>query len=203
MRVAAVLGWHVLDSGALYRLAALTVINHQIAPDQIGVASKLARSMQIQFDQGLIRLDGKDVTSRIRDEDVGNLASELAKAPQLREALLERQRAFRMPVGLVADGRDMGTVVFPDAPLKIYLQAAVQARAMRRFQQLADKGGDVSYERVLEDLMARDDRDINRAAAPLRPAVDAHIIDSSNLTIEQTVSAVLDLWAATACAGTS
>ena len=195
MHVARRLGWHVLDSGAIYRLAALAVINAGVDPSDFAAATRIASQMQIRFEQGKILLAGVDVTDLIRQERVGNIASELAKHPGLRDELLARQRAFRVAPGLVADGRDMGTVVFPDAPLKIFLLADVQARAQRRYQQMLQKGQAVEYETVLQDLMARDDRDTNRAVAPLRPAEDAHIVDSSSLTIEQTVQRVLDLWA--------
>ena len=194
MHVASRLGWHVLDSGALYRLAALAVINAGADPSDLERATQIASQMQIHFDQGKISLAGQDVTDVIRQERVGNLASELAKHAGLREELLARQRAFRVAPGLIADGRDMGTVVFTDAPLKIFLLADVHARAKRRYQQMVQKGEVVEYEKVLQDLKARDDRDTNRAVAPLRPAEDAHVVDSSLLTIDQTVQRVLDLW---------
>lgn len=194
MHVASRLGWHVLDSGALYRLAALAVINAGADPSDLERATQIASQMQIRFDQGKISLAGQDVTDVIRQERVGNLASELAKHAGLREELLARQRAFRVAPGLIADGRDMGTVVFTDAPLKIFLLADVHARAKRRYQQMVQKGEVVEYEKVLQDLKARDDRDTNRAVAPLRPAEDAHVVDSSLLTIDQTVQRVLDLW---------
>jgi len=195
MHVASRLGWHVLDSGAIYRLAALAVINAHADPSDLERATQIASQMQIRFDQGRITLAGQDVTDVIRQERVGNLASELAKHAGLREALLARQRAFRIAPGLVADGRDMGTVVFTDAPLKIFLLADVQARAKRRYQQMVQKGESAEYERVLQDLKVRDDRDTSRAVAPLRPAKDAHVVDSSSLSIDQTVQHVLDLWA--------
>lgn len=194
LHVAAFLGWHVLDSGAIYRLAALTVMNHDVALTDLTRISDLAREMRIHFEQGRILLDGVDVTSSIRHENVGNLASELAKEPVLRQGLLERQRAFRTWPGLVADGRDMGTVVFPDAPLKIFLLADVDARAHRRYRQLVEKGESADYEIILADLKARDERDMNRLVAPLKPAEDAYVIDSSALTVEQTVERVLALW---------
>lgn len=194
MHIAAILGWHVLDSGAIYRLAALTVMNHQVLVNDLARISALARDMDIQFEKGRILLDGVDVTSSIRQENVGNLASELAREPVLRQALLERQRAFRILPGLVADGRDMGTVVFPDAPLKIFLVADVNARAQRRYRQLVEKGEPADYDIILTDLKARDDRDMNRSVAPLKPAEDAHIIDSSVLTVDQTVERVLAFW---------
>lgn len=195
MHVASRLGWHVLDSGAIYRLAALAVINAGADPSDLELATKIATQLQIRFDQGRIFLSGADVTDVIRQERVGNLASELAKHAGLREELLARQRAFRVAPGLVADGRDMGTVVFTDAPLKIFLLADVHARAKRRYQQMIQKGQTADYETVLQDLKARDERDTSRAVAPLKPAADAHVVDSSSLTIDQTVQRVLDLWA--------
>jgi len=193
-RIANCLGWHVLDSGAIYRLAAYSVQKAGIDPLDLDAVEQVARNMQVLFKDGAVILDGEDVTDAIRHETVGNLASEIAKQQRLRDALLDRQRAFRQQPGLVADGRDMGTVVFPDAQVKIYLLADVQARAQRRYRQLCEKGVEVSYESVLQDLMARDDRDMNRKVAPLKPASDAFIVDSSNLSIDQTVQQVLDRW---------
>ena len=193
-RVAQELGWHVLDSGALYRLAAWTVLDQNIDANDLAVVSLAARRMDIRFEGDAIYLAGQDVTSLIRQEHVGNLASRLAPAAALREALLERQRAFRQLPGLVADGRDMGTVVFPDAELKIFLVADVHARAQRRCEQLRQRGQVPDEAAVLADLKERDARDIDRAVAPLKPADDAHQIDSSRLTVEETVAAVLLLW---------
>lgn len=193
-RVAQELGWHVLDSGALYRLAAWTVLDQNIDANDLAAVSVAARRMDIKFEGNTIYLAGQDVTTLIRLEHVGNLASRLAPAAALREALLERQRAFRQLPGLVADGRDMGTVVFPDANLKIFLMADVQARAQRRCEQLRQRGQVPDEAAVLADLKERDARDIDRAVAPLRPADDAHQIDSSRLTVDETVAAVLLLW---------
>lgn len=193
-RVAQELGWHVLDSGALYRLAAWTVLDQNIDANDLAAVSVAARRMDIRFEADAIYLAGADVTSLIRQEHVGNLASRLAPAAALREALLERQRAFRQLPGLVADGRDMGTVVFPDAELKIFLVADVRARAQRRCEQLRQRGQVPDEAAVLADLKERDARDIDRAVAPLKPADDAHQIDSSRLTVEETVAAVLLLW---------
>lgn len=193
-RVAQELGWHVLDSGALYRLAAWTVLDQNIDANDLAAVSLAARRMDIRFEADAIYLAGQDVTSLIRQEHVGNLASRLAPAAALREALLERQRAFRQLPGLVADGRDMGTVVFPDAELKIFLVADVHARAQRRCEQLRQRGQVPDEAAVLADLKERDARDIDRTVAPLKPADDAHQIDSSRLTVEETVAAVLLLW---------
>ncbi|SAI68184.1 cytidylate kinase [Bordetella ansorpii] len=201
-RVADALGWTVLDSGALYRLTALVALNRGISPDDAPALAEAARTLDVRFEGESILLEGQEVTEVIRQEQVGNLASRIAAYPALREALLDRQRAFRQAPGLVADGRDMGTVVFPDAELKIFLVADVEARAQRRCKQLIDKGNPANIDdllfKVLEDLRARDARDSQRAAAPLVAAADAQELDSSHLTIEQTVQAVLDHWHARA-----
>jgi len=193
-RVASTLGWGVLDSGALYRLTALAVLQKGIDPEDAHTVAQVARDLQVQFHSDGILLDGQEASSLIRQEQVGNLASRLAPNPELRAALLGRQRAFRQAPGLVADGRDMGTIVFQDANLKIFLVADVQARAQRRCKQLIEKGISANLEDLLADMRERDARDIDRAVAPLIPAQDAHVVDSSNLTIEQTVQSILDLW---------
>lgn len=193
-RVASALGFHVLDSGALYRLTAWAVLDQDADPNNIEQVANVARRMDVSFSTKSIRLSGVDVTEVIRQEHVGNLASRLAPQPALREALLERQRDFQQPPGLVADGRDMGTVVFPDATLKIFLTADAEARASRRCQQLRDRGEKPDEQAILIDLQKRDERDTKRTVAPLLPAADAHLLDSSTLSIEQTVEHVLDLW---------
>lgn len=193
-RVAAELGWHVLDSGALYRLTAWTVLDNNIDANDITAVSTAARRMEIEFEPDRIKLAGQDVTKLIRQEHVGNLASRLAPAAAVREALLERQRAFRQAPGLVADGRDMGTVVFPCADLKIFLVADVNARTQRRCQQLRERGQVADEAAVLADLKERDARDTQRTVAPLKPAEDAHQLDSSRLTVDETVAAVMSLW---------
>ncbi|HCN70340.1 MAG TPA: (d)CMP kinase [Pusillimonas sp.] len=193
-RVAQRLGWVVLDSGALYRLTALACLRKGVSDSNEAEVAGIAAGLSVQFDDGLILLDGEDVTAAIREEAVGVLASRIAAFGLVRQALLERQRAFRQAPGLVADGRDMGTVVFPDAPLKIFLVADVAARAERRCKQLKDKGFSANLASLMEDLQARDERDRTRSNAPLVPAPDAVTIDSSNLTIEETVNAVLDHW---------
>ncbi|HEY0297559.1 MAG TPA: (d)CMP kinase [Bordetella sp.] len=195
-RVAQALGWAVLDSGALYRLTAKAAIKHGIAAEDAPALARAAQSLDACFEGERILLEGEDVTDVIRQEQVGNLASRIAGYPELRQALLARQRAFRVAPGLVADGRDMGTVVFPDAPLKVFLIAAAEARAQRRYKQLIDKGISANIPDLLRDLQARDARDMQRTAAPLAPAEDARELDSSNLTIEQTVQAVLSMWQA-------
>jgi cytidylate kinase len=194
-RVAQTLGgWSVLDSGALYRLTALAALRRGIAADDAWTLAQAAGSLDVHFHNECIFLEGEDATDAIRQEEVGNMASRIAGYPDLRQALLERQRAFRVAPGLVADGRDMGTVVFPDAPLKIFLVAAAEARAQRRHKQLIDKGISANIDDLLQDLRARDARDTERAVAPLKPAEDAHVLDSSFLTLDQTVQAVLKMW---------
>jgi cytidylate kinase len=193
-RVAQTLGWGVLDSGALYRLTALSVLQKGIDPADPQAVARVAESLDVAFHSTGVLLEGSEVSAFIRQEDVGNLASRLAPNPALRAALLGRQRAFRQAPGLVADGRDMGTIVFQDAELKIFLVADVTARAQRRCKQLIDKGISANLEDLLADMRERDARDIERAVAPLLPALDAHVVDSSTLTIEQTVQSILDLW---------
>lgn len=193
-RVAKALGWAVLDSGALYRLTALAALKQGVpADDEAGVA-RVAETLDVQFDGPHVYLAGVDVGHDIRREEVGNFASRVAAFPGVRRALLERQRAFRLPPGLVADGRDMGTVVFPDASLKVFLVADVVARAERRRKQLIEKGISANLDDLLRDMRERDARDTERATAPLAPAADAHVLDSSNLTIAETVQAILDFW---------
>jgi cytidylate kinase len=193
-RVAQALGWGVLDSGALYRLTALSVLQKGVDPIDADAVVEVAESLDVAFHPMGVLLEGREVSELIRQEEVGNLASRLAPNPALRAALLGRQRAFRCAPGLVADGRDMGTIVFQDADLKIFLVADVHARAQRRCKQLIDKGISANLEDLLADMRERDARDIERAVAPLLPAQDAHVVDSSHLTIEQTVQTILDLW---------
>lgn len=192
--VAQALGWEVLDSGALYRLTALSVLQRGVDSADPQAVARIAESLEVVFHAQGILLEGREVSELIRQEEVGNLASRLAPNPALRAALLECQRAFRRPPGLVADGRDMGTIVFQDANLKIFLVADVRARAQRRCKQLIEKGISANLENLLADMRERDARDIERAVAPLLPAQDAHVVDSSTLTIEQTVQSILDLW---------
>jgi cytidylate kinase len=180
-RVAAALGFHYLESGALYRLVALAG----------GNAEETARNLEAAFRDGKIFLEEQDVTEKIREEAVGVRASEIAGLAPVRGALLERQRAFRRPPGLVADGRDMGTVVFPDAVLKVFLTASPQARARRRYKQLIDKGNSANLATLSRELEERDQRDATRTVAPLKPAADAVSVDSSALTIDEVVDQVL------------
>lgn len=187
------LGWHLLDSGALYRLVGLAARRHAIDPADHLALEALARDLDVRFAsdaaEGAVHerviLEGEDVGPMLRSEEVGMLASVIAVVPGVRSALLIRQRAFRQPPGLVADGRDMGTVVFPDATLKVFLTASAEERAQRRYKQLKEKGETVSLPRLVEDIVARDRRDAERAVAPLRPAPDAVSIDTTGLGIEQ------------------
>lgn len=189
-RVAQALGFHYLDSGALYRLVAWRAQRRGVAADDIDALVALATSMQPRFAAG-IELDGEDVTEAIRAEDVGVMASRIAVHAPLRAALLALQRRCRQAPGLVADGRDMGTVVFPDAALKVFLTASVEARADRRHKQLKAKGIPANIDVLSQDLRERDARDTSRSSAPLKPAQDAKLLDSSDLTIEQVVDRIL------------
>lgn len=193
-RVAEHLGWAVLDSGALYRLTALVVLRTGCSADDVQGVAEIARTLDVSFPNGGIVLGGEDVATVIREENIGNLASRIAAYQPVRDALLQRQRDFLQLPGLVADGRDMGTVVFPNAPLKIFLVAAAEARAERRYKQLKEKGFSVNLADLLEDMRERDRRDRSRVSAPLAAAHDAVVIDSSGLSIDQTVNSVLDLW---------
>jgi cytidylate kinase len=193
-RVAEALGWAVLDSGALYRLTALAAQQQGVDVGNETAVAQVALGLDVSFQGEKVLLDGQDVGALIRQENIGNMASKIAAYGPVRQALLERQRAFCLAPGLVADGRDMGTVVFPEAPLKIFLEADVRARAERRCKQLKEKGISANLSGLLEDMRARDERDRNRANAPLVAAPDAKTVDSSNLTIEETVGIVLGLW---------
>ena len=189
-RVAEALGFHYLESGALYRLVALASTRNDVAADDEKALARLARGLGAEFLGGRILLSGEDVGEELRQEDIGNLASAVAKLPGVRAALLERQHGFRQPPGLVADGRDMGTVVFPDAVLKVFLTASVQVRAERRYKQLNGKGIRANLASLSRDLAERDERDAKRAAAPLVPAPDAVQLDSSDLSVEEVVKLV-------------
>ena len=191
-------GWHLLDSGALYRLVALSGIHEGLDPQDEAAHARLALSMDVDFGispdgSECVLLSGKDVTAEVRSEIGGQGASRVAAYPQVRQALLERQKAFGRPPGLVADGRDMGTVVFPSADLKVFLTASPDERALRRYKQLKDKGSDVSLAALSREIAERDLRDSTRAVAPLKPASDAEVIDSTGLSIEGVVDRVLAL----------
>ena len=191
-RVAAALGFALLDSGALYRLTALSALEDGIALDDEATLATLATGLDIRFEGERILLSGREVSSAIRAEAVGVAASKIATLPAVRRALVELQHAFRQAPGLVADGRDMGTVIFPDAPLKVFLTASVEARANRRYKQLIEKGFPANMADLLQDLRERDARDTQRAVAPLKPAEGAHLLETSHMGIEQAVAQVLD-----------
>ncbi len=194
------LGWRFLDSGALYRLVGLAAMSHAIAFDDEQGLATLAAHLDVEFvsdDSGAgtkIFLEGEEVTNTIRSEECGNNASKVAAIQAVRDALYERQRAFLVAPGLIADGRDMGTVIFPDARLKIFLTASLEERASRRYKQLKQKGLDANLSALLEELAERDERDMNRSSAPLVAADDAVSIDTSNMSIDEVVSKVSDLW---------
>jgi cytidylate kinase len=188
------LGWHLLDSGALYRLVAVAALDRGVgAEDETGLA-RVAGELDARFEAGddgvEVLLDGVSVTDRLRAHETSEMASRVASVAAVREALVSRQRAFRQPPGLIADGRDMGTVIFPDAALKIFLTASAEARALRRYKQLKEKGESVNLSRLSEDIEKRDERDRTRAVAPLRPADDAHVIDSTEMSIEEVLSTI-------------
>jgi cytidylate kinase len=193
--VAAHLGWHFLDSGALYRLVALAATRRGVALDDAEALAAVAHAMQVHFGAAheveRVRLGHDDVTAELRSEAAGAAASRVAVIPAVREALLQRQRDFARPPGLVADGRDMGTVVFPDATLKVFLTASSEERAARRHKQLKEKGIDVSLPDLSSGIAQRDARDANRSVAPLKPARDARVIDSTSVTPEEVIARIL------------
>ena len=190
-RVADTLGFAFLDSGALYRLTALSALEAGISLDDEPSVAAVAKGLDVRFDGERIVLAGREVQDAIRQELVGNSASKIAALPAVRAALIELQHGFRRAPGLVADGRDMGTVIFPDAPLKVFLTASVEARADRRYKQLIGKGFPANMAALLQDLKERDARDTQRTVAPLKPAEGAHLLDTSDMTIEQAVAQVL------------
>ncbi|WP_299727095.1 (d)CMP kinase [uncultured Endozoicomonas sp.] len=190
------LGWGLLDSGALYRLTALAALNHGVDFSDESSLEVLAGHLDVQFlpserDGLVIVLEGEQVGASLRTEDVGAMASKVAALPGVRRALLQRQRDFAEAPGLVADGRDMGTVVFPDAVLKVFLTASAEERAKRRFEQLQQKGIDASFDRLLDDITARDERDSQRTVAPLKPADDAIVLDSTRMSIHEVFNEIL------------
>jgi cytidylate kinase len=195
-RVAARLGFHYLDSGALYRLTALSALRQAIPLDDEQALAGVAQQLNCSFVGESIFLGQEQVTQAIRAEQVGNAASRIATFPALRHALVRLQLNFRQPPGLAADGRDMGTVIFPDAMLKVFLTASVEARAQRRYKQLIEKGFSANMADLLKDLKERDARDANRRVAPLKPAEDAYLLDTSNMTADQAVEQVLVWYAA-------
>ncbi|HTY04069.1 MAG TPA: bifunctional 3-phosphoshikimate 1-carboxyvinyltransferase/cytidylate kinase [Rhodocyclaceae bacterium] len=191
-RVAQMLGYHFLDSGALYRLTALAAMRAVVTLDEEAAVAEVATALPAEFTGDRILLAGDDVTEAIRAEDVGVGASKIAAMPAVRTALLERQRAYRRLPGLVADGRDMGSVVFPEAPVKVFLTASAEARAERRYKQLIEKGMPANMRTLLQDLQERDARDAARAVAPLRQCADAELVDTTNLGIDEAVAVVLN-----------
>lgn len=190
------LSWHLLDSGAIYRVLALAALHHQVDITEEETLVPLAAHLDVKFvieqQRSKVILEGEEVTAAIRTQEVSNTASKVAAFPRVREALLRRQRNFRELPGLIADGRDMGTVVFPDAQVKIFLDASAHERAERRRQQLQQAGVDVNFERLLAETVERDDRDRNRAVAPLVPANDALVIDSTGIDIEKVTAMALE-----------
>jgi len=193
-RVAELLDWHLLDSGALYRVVAVGIQANNINSSNIKEICDFSSSMGVVFSsefEGSITLNGKEISAQARLEETADAASIVAAIPEVRQVLLQRQRDFCQLPGLVADGRDMGTVVFPSAGLKIYLTASPEERAQRRYKQLINKGVSVNLRALLQDIASRDERDANRAVSPLRPAEDAVVIDTTTLTIEQVLEKVL------------
>jgi cytidylate kinase len=199
LAIAKKLGWHILDSGSLYRITALqvsrTFTDAEISSLDVTQLADIAENLSVDYveknNELVISLAGENITDLIRNEEIGSKASQIAAITEVRTALLARQRAFLQPPGLVADGRDMGTVVFPQAVLKIYLTASAEERAQRRYKQLKDKGIDVNLSALVEELRLRDDRDMNRKTAPLKPASDAIVIDTTPLSIEQVTETVM------------
>ncbi|MCR9258929.1 MAG: (d)CMP kinase [Pseudomonadaceae bacterium] len=189
--IADTLGWHLLDSGALYRIVGAMSVRRGIQLEDEAAVAELAASLPISFADDRVTVSGLDLTDEIRTEDAGENASKVAHLPAVRAAVLDLQRSFRKAPGLVADGRDMGTVVFTQAALKIFLDASAEVRAERRYKQLKNKGLSVSLRGLLEQIQERDARDRGRAIAPLKPAEDAIVLDSTNMTIEMVVEQVL------------
>ncbi|MGM0525386.1 MAG: (d)CMP kinase [Pseudomonadota bacterium] len=191
------LDWHLLDSGAIYRVLALAALHHDFTVDDEESLAALASDLDVKFEADKeealthIILEGEDVTLTIRTEKVGNMASKIAALPRVREALLRRQRAFKELPGLVADGRDMGTVVFTDADAKVFLTASAEERAERRYKQLLEKGFDANIDQLITEIKERDDRDTSRPVAPLKPADDALYVDSTKLSVEQVLEQIL------------
>lgn len=195
--LASKLGWNLLDSGALYRILAFAALQEKVALDDDTALAELALNLQVAFVSNGVGVDtilnDENVGDKLRTEVVAEAASKIASIQIVRDALLARQKAFYQAPGLIADGRDMGTVVFPNAPVKVFLDASAEERAQRRFNQLQNKGFDVSIAQILSEIKDRDYRDRNRAVAPLRPASDAIEIDSTSLTIDEVVAQILDL----------
>ncbi|MGY1488331.1 (d)CMP kinase [Methylobacillus pratensis] len=191
-RVAQTLGYHYLDSGAIYRIAALAALRRGISWQDEAALADMAAGLDIRFSAGEIYLDGETITKAVRTEQISRGASEVAVHPALRRALLDLQQSFRKAPGLVADGRDMATVVFPDAQTKIFLTASAEVRAERRYKQLIEKGIHANLAEILQDLQTRDARDSQRAVAPLQKSENAKLLETSDLSIDQAVDAILD-----------
>ena len=194
--VAKKLGWNYLDSGSIYRSLAIALQNNLVDLGNVSEIVKIAQAMALEFECGgelIVKLNGEDITSRLGLESTGSIASQIAALPDVRQILLQKQQDFRKPPGLVADGRDMGTVVFPDAENKVFLTASAAKRAERRYKQLIEKEIDANLAKIKIEIEARDRRDSEREAAPLAMAIDAHYIDSSDMAIEAVVGEVLNL----------
>ena len=194
--VAKKLGWNYLDSGSIYRALAIAVLEEGLKLDDVAAISELADKMRLEFECGddlTVFLDGRDITGQLGLEETGNTASIVAAYPEVRAVLLQKQKDFKQSPGLVADGRDMGTVVFPDAEFKVYLTASAEERARRRYKQLIEKGIDANIDKITREIQERDQRDQQRKTAPLKKADDALLIDSSELTIEQVIDKVMNL----------
>lgn len=196
-KIAYIKGWNLLDSGAMYRALAVAALQQHIQLDQEDIIAQLAEHLDLRFEvcDGEVKtfLNNQEITQKVRHEDVANAASKIAVFQQVRTALLARQRAFAQPNGLVADGRDMGTVVFPTATLKVFLTASIEERAQRRYKQLKKKGIEVSLPELINALKERDARDQQRAIAPLQPAADAVLMDTSHLSVEEVVKEIMQL----------
>lgn len=186
------LGWRCLDSGALYRLIGLAVKRAGVSAENVEKVREIVRNLNIDFEPDGIRMGREDVTDAIRTEEIGNMASKLAAIPEVRADLLAWQRKYVQEPGLVADGRDMGTIVFPDAEVKIFLTASAEERATRRYKQLKEKGLDVNLSDLIEEIRKRDDRDQNRSVAPLRAADDALVVESTRLSIDDVFNRILE-----------
>ena len=196
-RLAARLGWHFMDSGALYRLVAIAAIDAGVDSRNYGELASIAENLDFEFrqvgEETIALLCGKDVSYRLRTEVISAMASKVAAVKVVRAAMIGRQRAFAQPPGLVADGRDMGTIIFPNANLKIFLTASVDIRARRRYKQLKDKGESVTLPRLFREIELRDERDMTREIAPLKPAKDAVIIDSTEFSIDQVLDRIYEI----------
>ncbi|CCE24172.1 (d)CMP kinase [Methylotuvimicrobium alcaliphilum] len=194
--IARKLGWHYLDSGSIYRSLAIAAIAEGVDLSDETVVAEVAKAMVLEFEcaeELTVKLDGKDITGQLGLESTGNAASMVAALPEVRKVLLQKQKDFRRPPGLVADGRDMGTVVFPDAQNKVFLTASAEERAMRRYKQLKEKGIDANLSSITQEIEERDRRDQQRKAAPLMQADDAVFIDSSDMSIETVIEQIINL----------